>query len=440
MQTRRNRIVPGLAGRYGRINAGPKRIAAACLSSLASVGLLVSLTGCAAPRYVGRAESEQTMSDCERSYYTASSAHEIARSDGGQPLIMRYIAARSARLQWIDVAATCADRLDEGVIRSAQDDRTARDIAQRFGFADDAYIYSTDADGDAAVDDANDAEGTADDATNGNTSGDAADETADDGTSDIATANVTDDLRAATLAGTDSLSISTNALTAMALAEDRAGFSTEVLAARSSDGITMLALADAHKATGERLISLARSGAQTDATKQSGTSQSDSSAQSGTSSANGSAQSSNSTVTDPRQKVYDVSQLIANVNAITDPATGLTAPTYAAVEINCAREELAAFAQSSSTQSLQSNSSPDTAQSDSRSQSNDSTAQSSAKQSQSSAQSPSTQSDNSVNQSVTAQSAAAHTASMRTIAKLIAARVAQSLAAGYPTTDHALFS
>ncbi|MBT1160494.1 MULTISPECIES: hypothetical protein [Bifidobacterium] len=326
------------------------------------------------------------MSNCERSYYAASANHDIARSDGGQPLMLRYIAADHARSQWIDVAAECTNRMAEGVIRSAQNDRIAGQVAQRLGFDDDVYIYGTNGSGTAAT----------------KASGDA---------------NVTADLRAVTLAGIDNLNVSSGVLAKMALAEDRAGFATEVLAARGSSEAT-LALADAHKTTGERLISLARSGA----------SQSDT--QSDTSSSNGSAQSS--AIADPRQKVYDVSQLIANVGTTTDPATGLTAPTYAVVEINCAREELTAIAQSTSQSG--------TGQSSAHPASNQPTTQSQPVAQPHTSQTTGNRPTARPQSAAEADADSDHDASMRIIADLIASRVAQALAAGYPSFDHALFT
>jgi hypothetical protein len=101
------------------------------------------------------------------------------------------------------------------------------------------------------------------------------------------------------------------ALEQLALAEDRAGFEVGVLAARNTPDAT-LALSDAHKATAERLIWL------TDGHGRPGSN-------------------------DTRQKVYDVSALLEHPDVIEDPATKLTAPTLAVVEMTCARADIAAL-------------------------------------------------------------------------------------------------
>lgn len=197
------------------------------------------------------------MSPCESAYSTAIEATRTLRADGWQPLGARYAAALTAQDQWIDVAAECTDRFDEGTIRSAQSRHLFRSVAARLGI-----------------------------------------ETASGGTtlSDVSA-----------LSGTDVLDIAGTVLDGMALAEDRAGFSVEILTARGASGAS-LALSNGHKTTGERLISLA------------GTKPAD----------------------DPRQKVYEVGTLLANPVTATDPANGLRASTLAVVEANCAREELAA--------------------------------------------------------------------------------------------------
>lgn len=106
-----------------------------------------------------------------------------------------------------------------------------------------------------------------------------------------------------TLDDTTSLDFSATGLQAMALSEDRAGFIMEFLAARESPNAS-LSLSDSHKSTASRLISLAGN------------------------------------TSDPRQKVYDLSSIIAHTATVTDPATGLTAPTSAVTEMECAREDL----------------------------------------------------------------------------------------------------
>ncbi len=96
------------------------------------------------------------------------------------------------------------------------------------------------------------------------------------------------------------INMDAEALSSIVLEEDRAGFCMEILAARETANAT-LSIADNHKTVAQRLFSL--SGADSD----------------------------------PRQKVYAVNQLLAHPDVIEDPATGLTVPTVAAVEMNCAR-------------------------------------------------------------------------------------------------------
>ncbi|WEV42350.1 hypothetical protein OZX57_02450 [Bifidobacterium sp. ESL0682] len=110
------------------------------------------------------------------------------------------------------------------------------------------------------------------------------------------------------------LRVDNDALASMALAEDRAGFEIGVLAAKDVNNAT-LQLSDDHKAVASRLISLETEGTS----------------------------SAVDTFTDPREKVYDVSNLLAHPDTIADPSTGLQAPTVAVAEMDCARESLTAL-------------------------------------------------------------------------------------------------
>lgn len=368
MQTRHRYRSPREAGRDVRIAVKWRRKVTACLAVFICAGLSLSLGGCSVPRYVGRAESEQTMSACERSYVAASSSYDVV-TEAGKPLLLRWLLASRAQSQWINVAADCADRFAEGVIRAAQASLFASRLAVRLGI----------------------------------------------------TVNSGNEHTAVSLDNVTSLDVSESTLTGMALAEDRAGFSVEVLAARGSSDAT-LAIADEHKATGERLISLA------DAHNRSTSTSSDST---GTSSA----------INDPRQKVYDVSSLLTNASDIVDPATGLRASTYAVVEINCAREELAAVnGQTSQTDDHAANAdnaSPSSAGSSANSSgsSNDHTSQNS-----NSHVTTSSQSDGASTSVLTDSPDSEHTKAMRTLAQLISSRVTRAFTAGYPAFDHALFT
>ena len=371
MQTRHRYRSPRKDGCDVRIAVKWRRKVTACLAVFICAGLSLSLGGCSVPRYVGRAESEQTMSACERSYTAASTSYDVD-ADAGKPLLLRWLLASRTQSQWINVAADCTDRFAEGVIRAAQASLFASQFAGQLGIADDSVTVHT----------------------------------------------------AVSLDNVTSLDVSTSALTGMALAEDRAGFSVEVLAARGASDAA-LAIADAHKATGERLISLAR-------------------AHNRSTSASSGSTSTSSAINDPRQKVYDVSSLLTNVNDTVDPATGLRAPTYAVVEINCAREELAAVnGQTSQTDKAVSdtssadNASPSSAGSSANSSgsSNDHTSQNS-----NSHVTTSSQSDGESTHVLTDSPDSEHTKSMRALAQLISSRVTRAFTAGYPAFDHALFA
>ena len=107
----------------------------------------------------------------------------------------------------------------------------------------------------------------------------------------------------------ESLDVDSKSLATAAQAEDRAGFAMEVLAARNS-GHATLDISDRHKTTSQRFASF-----------------------SGT--------------IDDRRKTYEATALLAHPDTMLDSATGLTAPTDATIEMNCARSEITAIAGSS---------------------------------------------------------------------------------------------
>ncbi|KFI72257.1 hypothetical protein BMIN_0148 [Bifidobacterium minimum] len=105
-----------------------------------------------------------------------------------------------------------------------------------------------------------------------------------------------------------------DALSSMAVAEDRAGFALQLLAARGGQHAT-LEEGDQRRAIAARLTSSAK----------------------------------NDNGPDRRQQVYSVTSLIAHPDLIVDSATGLSVPTAAVVEMDCARAiTAAATARSSS--------------------------------------------------------------------------------------------
>ncbi|MDN6234125.1 MAG: hypothetical protein L0J14_03275, partial [Bifidobacterium crudilactis] len=95
--------------------------------------------------------------------------------------------------------------------------------------------------------------------------------------------------------------LSSSEASAIALAEDRAGFGIEVLAARSGASSDSLRLSDNHKALAQSLVSL------------------------------------HPETSDPREKVYAVQQLLAHPATITDSVTGLSTTTSGQIEMDTAR-------------------------------------------------------------------------------------------------------
>lgn len=163
-------------------------------------------------------------------------------------------------------------------------------------------------------------------------------------------------------------------LGALALAEDRAGFEIEVLAARGVPHAT-LQLSDNHKAIAARLISLEAANT-TDPSQTS----------------------------DPRQKVYDVANLIAHPDTIMDPSTGLQASTVSVVEMDCARESLIALQQALPVSNKADDASSSAADDTSKSQRSESSSK-----------------------------------SLAVLSDLIASRAYLALSLGYPAFDNALF-
>lgn len=219
--------------------------------------LTVTLASCASPRIEGKAESQQTISDCERFYTLAT---DTTRTMNTAPFgFQRYLAAQTVAHSWQLTAAYCANRFEEGSLKSAQAQAKASALGAQFNLP-----------------------------------------------SGIQANRVFDQSVSSTMNATS--------LRAIALAEDRAGFIVEVLAARGVPNAT-LALSDTHKATASELITLAGNKGNKE---------------------------------DPREKVYDITQILAHPNIIVDQATGLSAPTIAVAQIDCAREELEAMRKSSS--------------------------------------------------------------------------------------------
>lgn len=269
-----------------------RALAVACAGAM-----LCSLTACSMPRLTGRAEAERTMSPCEQAL---TLVNDPDWAGDGSPMMVRFVAGQSIPLTWIDVATYCPGRFGEGVLRDAQTKAQLSSLAERLG-------------------------------------------------------GVAPAVTPARLDGVTSAVAGTDVLDAMAVAEDRAGFALEVLAARGqTDGAT-LALSDMHKTAGQQLVSLAdgswgagsgNSGESGDAGSgsSSGSGASSDDGDSGSTAASGSSNGTDNAGThaDPRKKVYDISQLLANPVTIADKASGQTVPTAAAIEMDCTRAEIKA--------------------------------------------------------------------------------------------------
>ncbi|NMF02254.1 hypothetical protein HF843_03515 [Bifidobacterium boum] len=178
------------------------RILAACV---VAAMMLPTIGACTSPRIAGRAESEHQVSECEIAYRSATAGDERART---APLLERYLATSSSAQAWQTVAAICPQRLSEGIIRSAQAQWNAQNIAASLSTT---YTAST---------------------TDGNA------------------------LRRQRLDGVTSLPLDNTTLRHLALAEDRAGSAMQLLAAKNAPGAT-LTLSDNHHAAGSQLMTLA---------------------------------------------------------------------------------------------------------------------------------------------------------------------------------------
>ncbi|KFI92586.1 hypothetical protein BISA_0278 [Bifidobacterium saguini DSM 23967] len=227
---------------------GEQLVAALCASAM-----LCALSACSMPRLAGRAEAEQQLSPCEKALTTARAGNTPPQ---GTPQLQYYVTELAAPLAWIDVAGHCTDRFAEGTLRNAQSKMVVALLADKYGQS-------------------------------------------------------APEVTPARLDGVTTASISASALDAMALAEDRAGFAIEVLAARGATAGATLPLSDMHKTAAQQLVSLVDT-------------------------------MHSSAHTDPRQKVYAIENLLANPVTIADKASEQNVPTTAAIEMDCARAEIEA--------------------------------------------------------------------------------------------------
>ncbi|MCI2148666.1 hypothetical protein [Bifidobacterium crudilactis] len=213
------------------------------------VGLVVLVTSSCSPadsalaRVEGRAEQETELSPCEVAYQGAQ--QDRVAFDTAISSVQRSQASRSASEHWIAVAANCTGRFAEGSMNSALALYALSRIEGTSPFSDAIAAVPSDA-----------------------------------------------------IAGSH---LSSSEASAIALAEDRAGFGIEVLASRSGASSDSLRLSDNHKALAQSLVSL------------------------------------HPETRDPREKVYAVQQLLAHPATITDPVTGLSTTTSGQIEMDTAR-------------------------------------------------------------------------------------------------------
>ena len=187
----------------------------------------------------------------------------------GTPLLEQYATGLAAPLTWIDVAGYCSGRFAEGTLRDAQTKQWLAFLADKFGQS-------------------------------------------------------APEVTPARLDGVTSANVDRSVLDAMAVAEDRAGFAIEVLAARGQTAGATLALSDMHKTAGQQLVALANGNFD-----------------------DSGAQSSSSGQSDPAKSLCH------------RPTTGQphhhrrqgkcqTVPTAAAIEMDCARAQIKAVTESKS--------------------------------------------------------------------------------------------
>lgn len=250
------------------MGSAPAR-AAACMV----LGVALGLSACSPASWMPRVEGGLEAANAPDSCGIALAAAEDARDGADAPASrltahgeagrigpanltrwQRLALASSARTLWRTVAVSCPGRFAEGVLTAAQMDRRAAALA-------DAVHASY-----ASLD---------------------AHRTVIDESTRLVVSSV--------VAGR------------MATAQDRAGFSYEVLASRHrADSTRLMAMADRHRALATGFAARTKDDA-------------------------------------ARQKVYAVDRLLASPNAVADDATGLTAPTVAVVAMDLVREQLAAL-------------------------------------------------------------------------------------------------
>lgn len=224
----------------------------------------MSLSGCSTLPSVEHTTATHNSDVCTTTLVAAQKTQ-----DGVSPVfgaIGRTFSAIDASEKWLSVAANCSQRFSEGAIKAAAAYQEARVLAAETGLSAMLPTFgSTDLTGTAVP-------------------------------------NV--------------------AVRAIALSQDKAAYSLEVIAARQDPtNATDKSLSLTHRDIAESVAQLARN-----------------CTTSGTSADSGDQCSSQ----DPRKKVYSVKNLLKNSSDYLDEATGLQTSLTAAIEMNCALEEFSA--------------------------------------------------------------------------------------------------
>ncbi|MBT1177486.1 hypothetical protein JS532_07930 [Bifidobacterium callimiconis] len=324
-----SRGIHRLFGRHASVVNTFAPVLTAFMSLMCCLGLLAVLPSpaalAAAPGISGRGTDESDLSACERALSLGFGDAE--RYQSSLPSYLRLFSAVDGQSRWHTAAVECPQRFAEGTVRSALATHAANTLAARTGINGVVSASSTSLDDDLTL-----------------------------------------HVDASTAAG-------------LSLAEDRAGFAFEILAARHNADATLYKISDQRKSNAQILATAV-------------------------------AQES-----DPRQKVYAVDSLIANPDETVDPTNGLKASTTAVVEMNCALEQLDAV---SAMTGKNSNSTASAS-----SQSGSAASGSSTESTKSSSGSSSSRTDT-------------ETHDLTVISELISAHIATALDLGYPALETAL--
>lgn len=211
----------------------------------------LTLSSCAAPRTTVLSSTRTSSSTCAAS--TSAALDMSRKAQSAFSAIERILAGDTALDLWSSLAAECPDRIPQALMWSVHDRASLRTASAMLGLSRDVSPSI-----------------------------------------DISSLNAVD--------------FDGDALSSMAVAEDRAGFALQLLAARGGQHAT-LEEGDQRRAIAARLTSSAK----------------------------------NDNGPDRRQQVYSVTSLIAHPDLIVDSATGLSVPTAAVVEMDCARAITAAI-------------------------------------------------------------------------------------------------